>query len=399
MKKQNVRRVLAAGMASLVMLQAGPAVSASAAWNWGNWNSWGQSSSAETAVSTLTDAASVQLQSGSAIIPAGADEATVKQALFDALVVNKEGIDPQLLEWEYYCTGKNGLLTNDAWGSINGFTSEKKVVFVPTTFTHPALSANEDGSYQVRIAGTTTEVTLTKAKKLSSSITLNEGVSIALPYTVDAAVDYTTLEQAIFDNVVASTTPELTVNDVTIEYYAEATSGSIGDLGKNWVSLSGGKYNSLNYPGMTAGDNQQIRISYAGTDSYSGTSVETTVNITERLEAPYQLNAEPYTVAIPVDENMNNDYDALSDAIFNAVIASSDVLTTDNVTVEYYYEGLTGLSSKWLPLEGESVVGSMGYPAISEGTHTIRISWAGSQQYAPTTIEATVTGTEDPRAA
>lgn len=396
MKKQNVRRVLAAGMASLVMLQAGPAVSASAAWNWGNWNSWGQSSSAETAVSTLTDAASVQLQSGIAIIPAGADAATVKQALFDALVVNKDGIDPMSLNWEYYCTGKNGLLTNDAWGSINGFTSEKKVVFVTTTYTHPALSANADGNYQVRIAGTTIEVTLTKAKKLSSSITLNEGVSIALPYTADAAVDYTTLEQAIFDDVVASTTPELTVNDVTIEYYAEATSGSIGDLGKNWAPLSGGEVKDsfgvpYSFPGMTAGDNQKIRISYAGTDSYSGTSVETTVNITERSEAPYQLNAAPYTVAIPVDENMNNDYDALSDAIFKAVIASSDVLTADNVTVEYYYKGITDLDSKWLPLEGKSVVGGMGYPAISAGEQKIRISWAGSQQYAPTTIEATIT--------
>ena len=63
------------------------------------------------------------------------------------VVVNKEGLNPQDLNWEYYCTGKNGLLTNDAWGSINGFTSEKKVVFVTTIYTHPALSDNEDGSY------------------------------------------------------------------------------------------------------------------------------------------------------------------------------------------------------------------------------------------------------------
>lgn len=123
-----------------------------------------------------------ELTDGMAIIPADADEATVKQALFDALVVNKEGLNPQDLNWEYYCTGKNGLLTNDAWGSINGFTSEKNVVFVPTTFTHPALANNSDGNYQIRLAGKDKPVTLTKAAKGTSSIVLNESVEVALPY-------------------------------------------------------------------------------------------------------------------------------------------------------------------------------------------------------------------------
>lgn len=105
----------------------------------------------------------VQLQDGTAVIPADADENTVKQILFDTLVVNKDGIDPQSLNWEYYCTGENGLLTNDDWGSVNGFTTEKKVAWIPTTFTHPSLANNEDGSYQVRLAGTENQVTLTKA--------------------------------------------------------------------------------------------------------------------------------------------------------------------------------------------------------------------------------------------
>ena len=72
-------------------------------------------------------------------------------------------MDTSKIEWEYQCEGENGLLKNTAWGSINGFESNKKVVFVPTTFTHPSLAANSDGSYQVRIKGTTKEVTVTKA--------------------------------------------------------------------------------------------------------------------------------------------------------------------------------------------------------------------------------------------
>ena len=64
-----------------------------------------------------------QLQNGTAVIPAGSDAAAVKEILGQALVANADEVDLQSLEWEYYCTGKNGLLTNDAWGSVNGFTS------------------------------------------------------------------------------------------------------------------------------------------------------------------------------------------------------------------------------------------------------------------------------------
>lgn len=287
--------------------------------------------------------------------------------------------------------GKNGLLTNDAWGSINGFTSEKKVVFVTTTFTHPALAANKDGSYQVRLAGTTTEVTLTKAAKLDSSITLNGGVSVALPYDESTQVDYDALRAAIFKNVVASKTPEdLSVDDVTIEYYAEAESGSLGDLGWNWAPLAGGKVSGLYYPGMTAGENQQIRISYAENSNYYGTSAKTTVTITERPEAPYTRKEAPDAVTLAVGSDMKVDYNLLETAIFNAVVASSEVIKANDVTVEYYYEGLTNVDSKWLPLEGKPVVGEAGWPAISAGTQKIRISWPGNQTYAPTTIEATV---------
>ena len=204
MRSTKATRWLSGTLAALLLAQ-GMCLPAGA-WSWGGWGNWG-SSSQTSQVETLGETQTVQLQNGTAIIPADADEAAVRQALFDALVINKDGVDPQSLEWEYYCTGKNGLLTNDAWGSINGFTSEKKVVFVTTTFTHPALAANEDGSYQVRLKGTTAEVTLTKAAKLSSSITLNKGVSVALPYDENAQVDYDALRAAIFENVVASKTP------------------------------------------------------------------------------------------------------------------------------------------------------------------------------------------------
>ena len=375
MNKHAIRRGVAGLLAALTLLQ-GAALTALAAEN------------QESSVQAVT-MAEPQLQNGAAVIPANATEKEVKDLLCEALVTNADQVNAQSLEWEYYCTGKNGLLTNDAWGSVNGFTSEKKVVFVTTTYTHPALADNEDGNYRVRLKGTTAEVTLTKAAKLSSSITLNEGCFVALPYNEDAAVDYDALRESIFSTVVDSTTPELTVNDVTIKYYATAESGSLGNMGKAWMPLEGGK-DTLTYPAISTGE-QKIRISYAGTDSIYGDSAETTVTITERPEAPYTLKETPEDVTLAVGEDMNVDYAALEDAIFNAVVASSNVLTADNVTVTYYYKGITGLDSKWLPLEGQAVVGGLGYPAISAGEQKVRISFAGNQTYAPTTIEKTIT--------
>lgn len=361
---------------------------------------------ASAALSEQSDAAplteSVQLQDGTAVIPADADEATVKQILFDSLVVNKEDIAPQSLDWEYYCTSKKGLLTNDAWGSVNGFTSKKDGIF--TTFTHPSLANNDDGSYRVRLTGTTTEVTLTKTEKLNSSITLSEGVSVSIPYKADSTVDFDALRQNLFSALVASSTPALNVEDVEITYYAPASSGSLGSLGKEWVPLEGGTHNALKFPAISAG-NWQIKIAYAGDETHYSAEATATVTLNERGEAPCTLKETPDTVALTVDENLNVDYDAVRKAIFNAVIESSDVLTTDNVTITYYAEAETGswgdAGKNWMPLEGgsDTILGiTVRYPAISAGSQTVRISWPGNQQYAPTTIEATITVADRPTA-
>ena len=376
MNKHAIRRGVAGLLAALTLLQAA-ALTALAVEN------------QEPSIEAVT-MAEPQLQNGTAVIPSNATPEQVKELLCKALVANADQVKAQSLEWEYSCTGKNGLLTNDAWGSVNGFTSERTVVFVPTTFTHPALSANKDGSYQVRLEGTTAEVTLTKAAKYSSSIILHEDCSVALPYNEDATVNYDALRESIFSAVVASTTPVLSMDDVIIEYYAENVVAGRPAGTHAWMPLEGGKSDIRTFPPISVGE-QKIRISYAGTDSIYGTSAETTVTITERSEVPYTLKETPDAVTLAVDEDMKVDYAALEDAIFHAVVASSNVLTADNVTVTYYYKGITELDSKWLPLEGQAVVGGLGYPAISAGDQKVRISFAGNQTYAPTTIEATIT--------
>lgn len=344
----------------------------------------------ENAGQAVTVQAEPQLQNGTAVIPEGSDKAAVNEILSKALIANYDQVGTQ--EWEYYCEGKDkttGLAKNSAWGSIDGFTSEKKVVFVTTTYTHPALADNEDGTYQVRLAGTEAEVTLTKAAKLSSSITLNEGVTVTLPYNEDLTVNYDAMRTAIFNAVVASTTPELSVSDVVIEYYATAESGSVGDLGKAWMPLEGGK-DTLTYPAISTGE-QKIRISYAGTDTIYGTSAETTVTVAERPEADVVFNDGPYQAKLTVKEDLSVDYDALRQAIFTAAVKSSTPeLTVNDVTIEYYTKALTDADAKWVALEGEKGT-ILNYPAISAGEQKVRIVWGGSQNYAPTTKEFTVT--------
>ena len=384
-----LRRGLAAVLAALTLTQCAPLTASAAWWSWSK-----ETTAVEETVAPLS--AEVQLQDGTAIIPADSDNAAVKQALFDALVVNKEGVDPQSLDWEYYCTGKNGLLTNDAWGSVNGFTSEKKVVFVTTTYTHPALVNNDDGSYQVRIKGTTEEVTLTKAAKLSSSIVLNEGCSVALPYKDDGTVNYDALRESIFDAVVNtenSTPAGLTASDVTIEYYATADSGSLGNMGKAWMPLEGGSDGLLTYPAISAGD-QQIRVSYAGTDTVYGTSAETAVTFTERTAGSIVLKAGQ-SAGLTYKADGTVDYDALRSAIFNAVVDSTTPeLTLSDVTIGYCAQAesdsVGSLGKAWMPLEGGKD-GLLTYPAMTLGNdQQVRISWGGNGSYTAASAETTV---------
>ena len=232
------------------------------------------------------------LHDGTAVIPAGTSADDVNRILAAALV---DGFDQMTADeqqaildkgFEYYCEGKNGLRKNTDWGLIGGFQSKtEKTAFgkvYTTYYDHPALAANKDGDYKVRLAGTTAEVTLTKAEKLSSSITLKEGVSVKLPYKEDGTLDFDALRENIFSLVVESTTPKLTVNDVTIEYYAT------GKIRKNWAPLEGGKVDGLNYPAISAGE-QQIQISFKGDDTYKADTVKTTVNFLDRAAAPFQL--------------------------------------------------------------------------------------------------------------
>lgn len=350
----------------------------------------------EQTVSQSAETAEAVLQDGTAVIPADADLNQVKEILGKALVKNADQVDLSSLEWEYYCEGKNGLLKNTAWGSIEGFTSSKKIFGKTTTYTHPSLAANEDATYQVRLKGTTTAVSLKKDQKLDSAILTKDNTNVNLVYNEDGSINYDAVRQNIFDTVVESTTPELTVSDVTIEYYATAP-GSVGSLGKAWMPLEGGKESIYTYPAMREGS-QKIKISYAGTDTYFGASAEATVNIGIGKEESVIAFKENPTIKLVYNDDLTVDYAAVKEAIMNDVIDAENSrpegLSLDNLTIEYYATATTGalgsIGKAWAPIEGGKVNGFT-YPGIPEGTQKIRVTYAGGKENTAVTAETEIT--------
>lgn len=337
-------------------------------------------------VQTTTE--SPVLQNATVLIPSDATVGQVTEILNKALIKNLDNVDTSKIEWEYQCEGENGLLKNTAWGPINGFESNKKVVFVPTTFTHPSLAANSDGSYQVRIKGNNNVVTVTKFAKLKSVIEVNQGVEVTLPYDEDANVNYAALKENIFNSVVKSSNPELTVNDVNIQYYATGKVIFDGIPKKDWTSLEGSKDTFTEYPAISEGT-QKIKISYNGNDTYYGAEKEVNITVKDRTPSDITVN-EGQTVKLAYNDDLTVDYAQVEKDIFDKVIATSTPkLTVDDVTIQYHAKGLIGLTNKWVSIKGEKVNG-VNYPAISEGEQEIRINYKGSKDYEPHTVETTI---------
>lgn len=330
-------------------------------------------------VQTTTE--SPVLKNATVLIPSDATVEQVTEILNKAVIKNLDSVDTSNIEWEYQCEGKRGLLKNPAWGSINGFESKKNLF----TYTHPSLAANSDGSYQVRIKGTTnTEATVTKAAKLNSVIEVNEGVEVTLPYDEDANVNYDVLKEKIFNSVVKSSNLELTVDDVNIQYYATGKIIIDGLEKKEWTSLEGRKDTFPEYPAISKGT-QKIKISYNGNDTYYGAEKEVNITVKDRTPADITVN-EGQTIKLAYNDDLTVDYAQVEKDIFDKVIATSTPqLTADDVTIQYHAKDLTGLTRRWVDLNGDKV-----YPAISEGEHEIKIIYKGSKDYQPREVITTI---------
>ena len=333
-----------------------------------------------------TTTKSPELQNATVLIPSDASVEQVTTILNNAVIKNLADVDTSSIEWEYQCEGKSksGISKNTAWGSIRGFNSKK----TPFTYTHPSLAANSDGEYKVRIKDTSTEVTVTKAAKHTSAIEVNDNVEVTLPYDEDANVNYDALKENIFNSVVKSSTPELTVDDVTIQYYATGKIIIDAIPKKDWTSLEGSKDTFTEYPAISEGT-QKIKISYNGNDTYYGAEKEVNITVKDRTPSDITVN-EGQTIKLAYNDDLTVDYAQVEKDIFDKVVATSTPkLTVDDVTIQYHAKGLIGLTNKWVSIKGEKVNG-VNYPAISEGEQEIRINYKGSKDYKPHTVETTI---------
>ena len=346
------------------------------------------------------------LQNGTAIIKSGMSDAEVNRALTRALVVGFDQMSEadqnallDSLQWEYYCEGKDtktGLIKHSDWGSIGGFESETSIgkgwYKVTTHYKHPALKDNSDGNYNVRVRGTNAAVTLTKAEKPDSSISLRSGVQVKMPYTDAGALDFNALRARIFEQVVASSTPNLTVNDVHIEYYAKSELVSH----KEWVKLEGEFVTipilnqTVGYPAISEG-NWKIRITFDGNADYKGCSGEMDVTFLDRDAAPFHLKGGVTEVGIVYNADRSINYAATEQALREALIESTDPsYPIDLVKVEYNIYG-TSITDDWIAnykdlsykVLDSDLLDGIKAGKFGLGDQLLRLSWRGNADYKP----------------
>lgn len=321
----------------------------------------------------------LKANSGEVIIKSGMTNDEVAQILNKALISNYDELDDATkasLQWEYYCEGKNGLLTNDAWGSINGFTSTKKIAWKEATYTHAALKDAKAGNYQVRLAGTKTEATLVKVDKYTSTIAVNKEVTeIGLTFNADNTINYDALAQRIFDVLVntAACTPTITRDDVTIEYKY------VFGVVPVWEPLEGTTSLSALKEGA-----HDIKITFNGNDAYKATEATHTANFVDNRIA----SSIVYKDGAQITYNM--EASVMEEAIINSVIdhnasALPENVSASDLTIEYYGSHIDVFGKEhnaWVSIAGGRD-GIYDYSQMGAGEQKIRVSFNGNAEYKP----------------
>lgn len=346
------------------------------------------------------------LQNGTAIIKSGMSDAEVNRALTRALVVGFEQMSEAdqnallgSLTWEYYTNavrkdiGFESKSDKMYWDSIGGGRTVKEGgKYVKIKYTCPALAKNSDGNYQVRVRGTNAAVTLTKVEKLDSSISLRSGVQVKMPYTDAGALDFNALRARIFEQVVASSTPNLTVNDVTIEYYAKSAVFKYED----WVKLEG-EYKTIpvinqkvGYPAISEG-NWKIKITFDGNADYKGCHREMDVTFLDRDAAPFHLKGGVTEVGIVYNADQSINYAETEQALREALIESTDPsYPIDLVKVQYNIYG-TSITDDWIAnykdlsykVLDSDLLDGIKAGKFGLGDQLLRLSWSGNADYKP----------------
>lgn len=308
---------------------------------------------------------------------------------FDALraailqQVVDEGTTPSLTtentEIKYYATSSTGWAHE--WVKLDG----DKVNLA----TYPAISAGEQ-QIQISFKGDdtykadTVKTTVNFLDRAATPFQLKQGVTeVSMVYNKDQSINYEATAQALREALLVSADPNVSINDVTVEYNAGT------DLAKNFQPLDFDGF------GFKFGLNEQtIRFTWRGNADYQAYTAEVTVEMSDSREAS--------TVVLKPSISLiyNKDAAAMTQQIFEYVIDWDDstlpdksTLSVDDFTIEYYATakvvagdlgGDVGLQ-KWVPIEGEEGI-SVGklqyfYPQMGAGEQQIRVTFNGNETY------------------
>ena len=327
---------------------------------------------------------SITLKQGATIALPYTDATTVDYDALRAAILQQvvEASTPALTTENTELKYKYTVLGRDSWVDLDG----GKIA--------PAVSAK---SYEIQISfkgddaykasSETTTVTFTERPSIEAA--MNENPTFKLAFTADGEAIYDNIRQQVWDAVVVSTNPALTVDDVTIEYYATATTGAVDKLGHAWVALTGGKVNGLTYPAIGEGT-QEVRITWGGSKDYAAWQWQGNVAVTGRADAPFRLKegvTEGMTVAMVYNRDQSINYEATAQALREALLESSDAnVSINDVTVEYK----AGLGI-FEPLDYKATISSNNFGLDEQ---TIRFTWGGNADYQAYTLEVTVKMTD-----
>lgn len=255
--------------------------------------------------------------------------------------------------------------------------------------TYPAISAGEQ-QIQISFKGDdtykadTVKTTVNFLDRAATPFQLKQGVTeVSMVYNKDQSINYEATAQALREALLVSADPNVSINDVTVEYNAGT------DIAKNFQPLDFDGF------GFKFGLNEQtIRFTWRGNADYQAYTAEVTVEMSDSREAS--------TVVLKPSISLiyNKDAAAMTQQIFEYVIDWDDstlpdksTLSVDDFTIEYYATakvvagdlgGDVGLQ-KWVPIEGEEGI-SVGklqyfYPQMGAGEQQIRVTFNGSETY------------------
>lgn len=244
----------------------------------------------------------LKANSGEVIIKSGMTNDEVAQILNNALISNYDELDDATkasLQWEYKGYGytkKVGAKSLERhWGTINGNVNFTEKHGINYKYVSEALKDADNGDYQVRLAGTTTEATLVKVDKYSTKVELKADASIT--YNMDAAAEKEAIVASVIDYEKSNLPEGTTAADFTVQL-------------KTGITEFDTAYDNVPDTKINAGDGNVIRVKYNGNDTYKESDwAQATITV---AKATVKVSVTPITKIYAGEEIDRNDFYTLN---------------------------------------------------------------------------------------